>query len=82
MIVDSFAKNIDTLNRLNVARLTFALYIIGLIKQLKIFPQSVAKKQDVFGNFTDWPRQEFDLPDAKNFKCSTVIVIVMPLMLK
>ena len=53
--------------------------MIGLIKQLKICLQSVAKKQDVFGIFTDWPRQEFDLPDvyAKNFKCSTV-VIVMP----
>ena len=36
--------------------------------------QSVAKKQDVFGIFTDWPRQEFDLPDAKNFKCSTVVI--------
>ena len=55
-------------------------HIIGLIKQLKIFLQSVAKKQDVFGIFTDWPRQEFDLPDGKNFKCSTV-VIVMPLVL-
>ena len=53
--------------------------MIGLIKQLKICLQSVAKKQDVFGIFTDWRRQEFDLPlpDAKNFKCSTV-VIVMP----
>ena len=55
-------------------------HIIGLIKQLKIFLQSVAKKQNVFGIFTDWPRQEFDFPDAKNFKCSTV-VIVMPLVL-
>ena len=55
-------------------------HIIGLIKQLKIFLQSVAKEQDVFGIFTDWPRQEFDLPGAKNFKCSTV-VIVMPLVL-
>ena len=45
-------------------------HIIGFIKQLKIFLQSVAKKQDVFGIFTDWPWQEFDLPDAKNFKCS------------
>ena len=44
------------------------------IKQLKIFLQSVAKKQDVFGIFTDWPRQEFDLPDAKNFECSTVVI--------
>ena len=24
----------------------------------------VAKKQDVFGNFTDWFQQEFDLPVA------------------
>ena len=45
----------------------------SLVKQLNIFLQSVAKKEDVFGIFTDWPRQEFDLPDAKNFKCSTVI---------
>ena len=38
--------------------------IIGLIKELKIFLQSVAKKEDVFGIFTDWFRQEFDLPVA------------------
>ena len=36
-------------------------------KTAEDFLQSVAKKQDVFGIFTDWPRQEFDLPDAKNF---------------
>ena len=50
-------------------------HINGLIKQLKIFLQSVAKKQDVFRIFTDWPRQEFDLPDAKNFKCSAVVIV-------
>ena len=51
-------------------------HTIGLIKQLKIFLQSVSKKQDVFGIFSDWPRQEFDLPDAKNFKCSTVVIVM------
>ena len=85
MIVDSFAKNIDTLNRLNVAWCTcicincvaflacslerqksnelFPL-IVGFLKELKIFLQSVNKKQDVFGLFTDWVSQEFDLPVA------------------
>ena len=38
--------------------------IIGLIKELKIFPHSVDKKEDVFGMFTDWFRQEFDLSVA------------------
>ena len=38
--------------------------IVGLIKELKIFLQSVDKKEDVFGMFTDWFRKEFDLPVA------------------
>ena len=38
--------------------------IIGLIKGLKIFLQSVAKMHDVFGIFSDWFRQEFGLPVA------------------
>ena len=38
--------------------------IVGLIKEPKIFLQYVDKKQDVFGIFTDWFRQEFDLPVA------------------
>ena len=71
MIVDTFAKNINTLNRLNVVNVAW------LIKEQKIFQQS--KKQDVFGLFTDWLRQEFDLPVALNLECSTV-VIVMPLV--
>ena len=39
-----------------------------LIERIFSSHQSVAKKQDVFGIFTDWPRQEFDPPDAKNFQ--------------
>ena len=38
--------------------------IFGLTKELKIFLQSVAKKQRVLGIFNDWSRQEFDLPVA------------------
>ena len=38
--------------------------IVALIKELKIFLQSIDKKQDVFGIFTDWFRQEFHLPVA------------------
>ena len=38
--------------------------IVGLTIELKIFPNSVDKKEDVFGTFTDWFRQEFDLPAA------------------
>ena len=34
----------------------------------------------VSGILTDWLREEFDLPVAQNFECSTV-VIVMPLVL-
>ena len=45
-------------------------------KTAEDFLQSVAKKQDVFGIFNDRPRQEFDLPDAKNFKCSTVVIVI------
>ena len=43
---------------------SFPLQIFGLIKELKIFLQSVHEKQDVFGIFTDWFRKEFDLPVA------------------
>ena len=50
------------------------------MKERKIFPQSEVKKQDVSGIFTDWLRQEFDLPLAQNSECSTV-AIVMPLVL-
>ena len=38
--------------------------IVGLIKEQRFFLQSVHKKQDVFGIFTAWFRQEFDLPVA------------------
>ena len=31
----------------------------------------MAKKQDVFGIFADWPWQEFDLPDAKQGRSQT-----------
>ena len=38
--------------------------IARLIKELQIFLHSVDKKEDVFGMFTDWFRQEFDLAVA------------------
>ena len=60
--------------------MNLSLKSLGFIKELKIFSQSITKKQDVFAIFTDWLRQEFDFPVAKNFECST-IVIVMPLVL-
>ena len=43
--------------------------IVELIKELKIFLQSVDKKQVVFGIFTDWNiyQQEFDFPVAKYY---------------
>ena len=40
-----------------------------LMKELKIFLYSVDKKEDVLSMFTDWFRQEFDLPvDSPDFK--------------
>ena len=45
-------------------RTHFFLHITGLIKGLNTFLQSVAKKQDVFGIFTEWFRKDFDLPVA------------------
>ena len=65
--------------------------IVGLIKELKIFLNSVDKKQDAFGIFTNWFQQEFDLPVASldvkrnvrwNFECSVVIVTLLVLIMK
>ena len=39
-------------------------HIVGLIKEVDIFLHSVDKNQDAFGIFTNWFRQEFDLPVA------------------
>ena len=71
MVVDSFPKNIDTLNHLNVVWCKFAYFvnksfplILGIKKEQKDCLKSIAKKQDVFGIFINWFRQEFDVSFA------------------